>query len=620
MEKQSTFEVRISLKTKLFSLLVAVAGLSVLVNTYTSIDLFNKDKIAYIYQANSVLTQSLATEVEARLSENVKILHLASSFISTQGKNARKLYENEVLSVLRNAADVIFCEMRLEGNDGAPPLFSYTDTDFVKQRSLDSQFIAQTAAAHPFPVKQLDVTPLLFFDASAIDKRIALLGTVMKARSKYATSPDVVVTAYLKTDALLKAFSNVTDYTTFLADDAGHLMIHPNADILFQKSDYSTHPLISEAIRNGSPLGAREYSITHGGEAFLGAFKKLRISPLYVVSEIPKEKALLASRRLMEKNLIFGFGVISFAVLVAIFFSRALTESLRKLYDVTRKIARGQFDVNVNVKNRDEVGALAHAFNSMSVELSHKVDEIKQVTAQNANIKTTFSRYVAPAIVDKVLKDPQSLKFGGERREISMFFSDVRDFTTLSEKMNIQQLTDSLRRYMSTMTDIVFDTHGTLDKYIGDAIVALWGAPVPVEDHADQAVSAGVRMLTALGQINESFQELGYPQFQIGIGINTGEVSVGNMGSEKIFSYTAIGDAMNLASRMEGLCKHYTSRMLISENTYKKLPGGHTYRIRAIDRAVVKGKSEPITVYEVLDPRGHFFSILILKYKKQSLL
>lgn len=222
-----------------------------------------------------------------------------------------------------------------------------------------------------------------------------------------------------------------------------------------------------------------------------------------------------------------------------------------------------------------------------------------EASAEKKQIKGAFSRYVAPAIVDDMLSHPDKLKVGGEKRDITCLFSDVRDFTSISEQLTPAQLGWALNRYMGKMTDIVFETNGTLDKYIGDAIVAFWGAPLDIGDHVTQAVQAAVDMLEALPAVNEELAAEGLPEFKIGLGLNSGECSVGNMGSDQIFAYTALGDAMNLGARLESLCKHYGAQILISEFTHDRMEKSH-FVTRLIDRVKVKGKTEPVGVYEVL--------------------
>lgn len=221
---------------------------------------------------------------------------------------------------------------------------------------------------------------------------------------------------------------------------------------------------------------------------------------------------------------------------------------------------------------------------------------------EKKQIRGAFSRYVAPAIVNQMLANPDQLKVGGVKQDITCIFSDVRDFTSISEKLTATQLSQCLNQYMGRMTDILFETLGTLDKYIGDAIVGYWGAPLPLENHAYHAVRGAVQMVEALPAINEEFKSKGFPEFKIGIGLNSGECSVGNMGSDKIFSYTALGDNMNLGSRLESLCKYYGVQIHISEFTFNAISADKKgeFTFRPLDIVKVKGKEKPVKTYEVL--------------------
>lgn len=231
-----------------------------------------------------------------------------------------------------------------------------------------------------------------------------------------------------------------------------------------------------------------------------------------------------------------------------------------------------------------------------------------KATKEKKQIKGAFSQMIAPAIVNQMLEHPEKLTLGGEKKDITCFFSDVRDFTTISEQLTPSQLSYALNKYMTVMTDILFDSLGTLDKYIGDAIVGYWGAPVEDEQHAYHAMKGALRMVEALPAINEQFVKEGLPEFRFGIGMNSGVCSVGNMGSDKIFSYTALGDHMNLGARLEGLCKFYGVQIMISEFTLAKLSEEQQkeFTLRKLDMVRVKGKEKAVTIYEVL----HSFHLL----------
>ncbi len=217
---------------------------------------------------------------------------------------------------------------------------------------------------------------------------------------------------------------------------------------------------------------------------------------------------------------------------------------------------------------------------------------------QKKVIEAKFAKKVSPQVAKALLKHPDDI-FAVTEAEITIFFSDVRNFTTISESLNDpKRLIAYLNRYMSPMSEIIIETHGTIDKYIGDAIMAYWNAPLPVRDHEDQAVTAALRQLETLEKLNPELQKSGYPPIDIGIGIHTGTAIVGEMGSSGRSDYTVIGDSVNLASRIEGLCKTYGAKILISEATFRKLR--RQYRIREVDHVRVKGKKEAVTLYEVL--------------------
>jgi adenylate cyclase len=214
--------------------------------------------------------------------------------------------------------------------------------------------------------------------------------------------------------------------------------------------------------------------------------------------------------------------------------------------------------------------------------------------------RETFSRFLAPAIVEDVLAKGGAVQLGGEKRNLTVLFSDIRGFTTLSEKLDPHVLLEFLNEYLTPMTDIVVSDHqGTLDKYIGDAVMAFWGAPTPQPDHSLRACRAALAMLERLGTLREKWKERELPDIDIGIGINTGPMSVGFVGSQdRFYNYTVLGDAVNLASRLEGANKEYGTRIILGPSTYEEVKGAVV--VRELDLVRVKGKREPVHIYELL--------------------
>ena len=223
---------------------------------------------------------------------------------------------------------------------------------------------------------------------------------------------------------------------------------------------------------------------------------------------------------------------------------------------------------------------------------------------QKLQIKKQFGTYLSPAMVEKLQKNPELLQLGGETRELSIMFTDVRGFTTISEHYgsDVQGLTKIMNRYMTAMTQKILDNNGTLDKYIGDAQMAFWNAPLDDKDHARRAVKTALEMLNDLARFNDEIALEGVPPFGMGLGINTGSVVVGNMGSSQRFDYTCLGDSVNLASRLEGQSKPYHVKMIIGERTAELVED--VYPLVELDCLAVKGKTKGVKIFTIVNGTG----------------
>ena len=210
-----------------------------------------------------------------------------------------------------------------------------------------------------------------------------------------------------------------------------------------------------------------------------------------------------------------------------------------------------------------------------------------------------FGHYIPPELVDEMSASPEEYSLDGENREMTVLFSDVRGFTTISEGMDPKQLTQLMNALLTPMTRVIHKNRGTIDKYMGDAIMSFWGAPLADSQHARHALYAAMEMMDELKIMQEEFRQRGWPEVNMGIGLNTGDMNVGNMGSEFRMAYTVLGDAVNLGSRLEGLTKNYGVNIIVSETTRVGIP---EFAFRELDLVRVKGKNEPVAIFE---PIGH---------------
>lgn len=295
---------------------------------------------------------------------------------------------------------------------------------------------------------------------------------------------------------------------------------------------------------------------------------------------------------------------LALTTLLIVIFSSYITRPIKQIVGAMRDIVEtGELSRRVEVRFNDETGELGTDFNRMTSALEHAYSEIKNYALQAAvaerretKIRHVFQKYVPTQVIEQFFASPESMLVGQER-ELAILFSDIRGFTTLSEGLSPTNLVESLNRYFSRMVDVVMQQQGVVDKYIGDAIMAFFGAPAPDEESCFHAVSAALNMIDALNDFNSQQEEQGRPVFNIGIGINYGDVTIGNIGSEQKMDYTVIGDMVNLASRLEGLTKSYREPVIISDPVKKELRG--RFPCRMVDRVVVKGKSKPVAIYGV---------------------
>ncbi len=213
-------------------------------------------------------------------------------------------------------------------------------------------------------------------------------------------------------------------------------------------------------------------------------------------------------------------------------------------------------------------------------------------------IKSMFSTYLNPSLVDELVAHPERLVLGGRREELTVLFSDIEGFTAMSEHLPPESLVSILNEYFSVMSGLIFQNDGTLDKYEGDAIMAFWGAPIPQADHALRACVTALQMQKSLVQLNEEWKKLERPPLRVRIGLNTGDMVVGNMGAIGKFAYTVIGDSVNLASRLEGANREYRTGIMVADRTYELVR--EEILGRELDRITVKGRREPVRVYELL--------------------
>ena len=346
-----------------------------------------------------------------------------------------------------------------------------------------------------------------------------------------------------------------------------------------------------------------------GGEKRI--FSSFYFTPFdwYILIAETEDSFYKDAKNITLQTIITLCAAIAAAIILLILITNRFTKPLGRISGAMNGIiSTADLSSRVEVEYNDETGVLAASFNKMTEELDRAYTQIKRYAfdavlagKKEERIRHIFQKYVPNDVIERFFASPEKMLVG-DNRELSILFSDIRSFTTISEGMAPDDLVNSLNRYFSGQVDIIYKRKGIVDKYIGDAVMAFWGAPEKHEDAALQSVLSALEMINAVTQFNENQRRLGKCEFKIGIGINYGEVTVGNIGSERKMDYTVIGDAVNLASRMEGLTKTYHSDILITESLFEQLrktspASGLHYRL--LDTVAVKGKTRGVRIFTV---------------------
>jgi class 3 adenylate cyclase/HAMP domain-containing protein len=422
--------------------------------------------------------------------------------------------------------------------------------------------------------------------------------------NNYAGRPDMVEAAQKAVEIYAQSIILSGTERIFAVDGAGNVVM-TSAPLEMQEREKA--PLLR--LLNEENPGLQNAVI--GGEKRV--FQAFHFSPFqwYLLISEKNDVFYYDANRIALQTLITLIISIAITSILLIMVAGHLTNPLSRIVKTMNNIINSaDLSSRVEVEYQDETGNLAHTFNQMIGELDNAYGQIKRYAFQavlagkkEERIRQIFQKYVPKDVIERFFASPEKMLVG-DNRKLSILFSDIRSFTTISEGMAPDDLVNSLNRYFSGQVDIIYNRKGVVDKYIGDAIMAFWGAPEKHDDDALQSVLAGLEMIEALSGFNENQRKLKGPEFHIGVGINYGEVTVGNIGSERKMDYTVIGDSVNLASRMEGLTKTYHSELLISEFVYAELqktlqtaPNAPRLYFRLLDTVAVKGKTKGVKIY-----------------------
>ncbi len=563
--------VRFTIGFKLIFIISAILVLSLSGMIFLASYFFLEDSTVRVEENNHTISRITGLKVEADFLSFTEKARLLLSLVSAKATSER---EREKL------AELFFSENEDILYTGVPGKAEFFNEKAMAALALGKADLQAALASQAESLESVKAGETLAVNLTPVLKR-PVLGLGLPFREGGRQDALAVVVSIEKALRTVKG-SGIA--RTFVVNGRGELILHPDADLLAGKVDYRDLPIVAMMMKSPIDNGQTQYPDADG-RTYLGSFKRTAFGNIGVVTVVPAEKAFEAVKNIQRRNLYIMLAVLSLAVMVVYFFAKTITTPVKALMGAALRVEEGKFILDMKPTSRDELGALTETFVEMGRGL-----------AEREKIKDAFGKFVNKEIAEKVLKDEISL--GGERKEATIFFSDIRSFTAISEKLQPEEVVDFLNQYMTRMVNCVNSTGGVVDKFIGDAIMAVWGVPVSSGRDAQDAVDGALMMRKSLAEFNQGRGSDKKPLIRIGCGINSGPVVAGQIGSTERMEYTVIGDAVNLASRIEALNKPFGTDILVSEDTLKELGDG--YVVEPMEAIKVKGKRDPQKIFAVL--------------------
>lgn len=582
-KKQFSLFSRFKIRSKLISIIsiiivTSLAGMILLATFF-----FKKDNEVRVKESNLTISQVIASKAEADFTNIVEKLNIMATTMSYEFKTEKqkKLFTDLFFMNDRNFLYVGIAKK--EGTSGIKVSSNLFNRPFFQDNKTDSKIIDGINQRNSDKYYRSFNEEAAVYNVSA-DFGAPVIAVVFPFQRSADRRVNSIVIGYIGLEKIIASFRKTGITDTFMINGEGDVIAHPDSNLVLSQANFINLPIIDMMKKSKLDNGQTKYK-NEDGEYYLGSFKKIGFSGIGVISSVPEDLAMQEVYNIQRRNLYITIIVLNLAILIVYFFSKSLTNPITTLVNATKEIEKGNFIVDIKPVAGDEIGILTESF----VEMGRGLEEREKM-------KDAFGKFVNKEIAEQVLKG--EIKLGGERKKATVFFSDIRSFTAISEKLEPEEVVEFLNQYMTRMVRCVNDTHGVVDKFIGDAIMAVWGAPVTKGNDTENAINGALMMRSSLLEFNVGRGGDKKPIIKIGSGINTGYLLAGQIGSDERMEYTVIGDAVNLASRIESLNKPFGTDILISSDTYKEVRD--IFRVEPMKKIMVKGKSEPQEIFAVL--------------------
>jgi adenylate cyclase len=576
-----------------FKLIVVTVGLLLGVSGWIALESTHRfEKISTDREEQANLEQSWlqATEVEQVLLAYIDKIRVVGSLLLKQEGAER---DRSLELSFGHDRDLVAVEiLPAKPAPGAAPI-RVVNEDYLHQYKLDKSFIGTLRLAQKsrglVHLETLFAGKEGYFEIrnSTIEGGAPLFTIGFPLAKDEMGEVTHIVLAEIRLDRLQKVFSSVSEHTLYLIDNEGRLLAHADENKVLKNESMREVPIVKTALASSFKKGQIAFKDPATGRSLIGAYTKTSLG-VTTISVADKQVILEAARNVRREAFNIAGQSISVALLLMFLVSITLSAPIESLVELTRQVAKGNFAVKASVRSRDEVGQLGEAFNHMI-----------QGLVERDRVKNMFSKFHGSSVTEDLMKS--DLQLGGSKKMVTVFFSDIRDFTKFSEGHSPEQVVEMLNEYFQIMVRIINDHGGVVDKFIGDAIMAVWGAPAAQERDSQNAVKAAIQMRVELNELNQRRAARDQVAIKIGMGLHRGEAISGTIGSSERMEYTVIGDTVNQASRIEASTKSFGTDLLLSEDMAEFVRP--EFILEMAGQVEVKGKTEPLKLFKV---RGYF--------------
>lgn len=575
---------RFSIGTKLIGLVTALLLISEAVIISLSTQLFLQDNSALVQQVNSQVASNLAAQLRIYLesyADRMKVI--GEMWLQEQShkpvRRDRDHRESVALEVFRNEPDLLMAHLFENDAKGVP----VSRAQFVAD---DGNLEPGTRAELLSPVLPLVTTSPT--DRSPAEKPRQYLTAKFNQTSAMIfilpLSDGHHLAVWMGLSRIAQPLRSPEISSSVLVDGAGRVLVRSDGKTPAPTDLGIAGGAMRELWETKASNGQMSHVDTQRNGRVISAFHRVGAGDLGIVTEVPEAKAFASVERLRYRAELLAIVVLCLSLLAGYYFSESISSPIRELVDAAERISVGDYQIQLKPRTRDELADLAQAFNAMASGLEER-----------NRMKETFTRYHTKELAEKMMTD--KAKLGGERKEMCILFMDIRDFTAMSESMEPERVVEMLNEYLTRMVALIRTYGGVVDKYIGDAIMALWGVTDETSDDTLHAVRCCLEIREELARFNALRAARGEPPIRVGMGLNRGKVVAGNIGSPKKMEYTVVGDAVNVASRLESATKDYNTDLLISRPVYEKIY--RRFIIEPCPNARVKGKVQEVEIFRV---------------------